>query len=387
MPEEATIQVNTTDDEYNSDGDCSLREAVRAANTNSPVDACSPGGVSDTILLPQGVYLLSITGTDDNALTGDLDILGDLVIRGEFNETTIVDGGGIDRVFHIAAAGVVQFENLTIQNGNVTTSLLGGGGILNEVGDLTLKKVILQSNTTTAVGGGMDNAATVTLIDTTVKENEADDGGGIFNGGTLLLYNSSLYGNTAMTDTGGGLDNAGISTLQNVTISGNYAVAGGGIFSDGPLYMVNVTVVTNTAFNIDKGGNIENADTLRIKNTVVANSASGLNCAGNGDWVSEGHNLESTDTCNFSSAGDLTNVASFSVGLLDDNGGPTLTHALPPDSPAIDAGDNLDCSEKDQRGASRPVDGDGNTSKICDIGSVEYNGTFPTLLYLPLTVR
>jgi CSLREA domain-containing protein len=384
MPADTTIQVDTMDDELNNDNDCSLREAIRAANTNSQVDACSPGVGSDLILLPAGVYPLTITGTDDNSLVGDLDILGDLVVRGENNETTIVDGGGIDRVFHIAANAVIQFEHLTIQNGNVTTSLLGGGGILNEYGTLTLKNVVLQNNHTSAVGGGMDNAATVTLIDSTINDNEADDGGGIFNGGTLFLYNSSIYGNAATTDTGGGLDNAGIGTLQNTTISGNSAVAGGGIFSDGPL---NVTIVSNTALSIDKGGNVENADTIRIKNTIVANPLFGFNCGGNGDWVSEGHNLESTDTCNFSAAGDLKNVTDFSIGFLEDNEGPTWTHALPVGSLAIDAGDNVDCPEKDQRGASRPADGDGDSVKICDIGAFEYNGTFPTFLYLPLTLR
>jgi len=387
MPTVTTIQVDTTDDELNIDNNCSLREAILAANTNSQVDACSPGGESDLILLPAGGYLLTITGIDDTALAGDLDILGDLVIRGESNLSSIVDGDGIDRVFHIAESAVVQFEHLTIQNGNETSSLLGGGGILNEYGTLTLMNVILQNNYTSSVGGGIDNLETVTLIDSTVSNNEADDGGGIFNGGTLNLTNSSIFGNTADTKTGGGLDNAGTGMLQNVTISGNQAIAGGGIFSDGPLELVNVTIVSNTAVNLDKGGNIENANSIQLKNSIVANSMSGFNCAGNGDWVSEGHNLESTDTCDFSAVGDLKNITDFSIELLEDNGGPTLSRALPEGSLAIDAGDNQDCSERDQRGASRPADGDGDTLKFCDIGAFEYNGTFPTLLYLPLTIR
>ena len=60
--EAADITVNTTDDELNSDGDCSLREAIQAANTNSSVDACSAGASGlDTITLPAGTFVLSTT--------------------------------------------------------------------------------------------------------------------------------------------------------------------------------------------------------------------------------------------------------------------------------------------------------------------------------------
>src|SRR5687767_1162009 len=71
----ATITVTTTTDELNSDGDCSLREAIRAANLDRGVDACPAGTATDTITLPPGTYTLTIPGGDeDGALTGDLDI-------------------------------------------------------------------------------------------------------------------------------------------------------------------------------------------------------------------------------------------------------------------------------------------------------------------------
>ena len=76
----AVVTVNTTDDELNSDGDCSLREAIIAANTDTAVDACPTGSGADTINLPAGRYTLTVLGAGENAAaTGDLDIAGILL--------------------------------------------------------------------------------------------------------------------------------------------------------------------------------------------------------------------------------------------------------------------------------------------------------------------
>ena len=72
----AGITVNTTDDELNVDGDCSLREAIESANTDAAADACFPGSGPDVIAVPAGTYTLSIAGANEDAnATGDLDIL------------------------------------------------------------------------------------------------------------------------------------------------------------------------------------------------------------------------------------------------------------------------------------------------------------------------
>src|SRR5262249_42871347 len=66
------------------------------------------------------------------------------------------------------------------------------------------------------------------------------------------------------------------------------------------------------------------------------------------------------------------------LGSLANNGGPTQTHLLPIGSPAIDAGPPGGCVDAfgaplttDQRGRTRPSDGNGDGSTICDIGAVE----------------
>src|SRR2546425_7082963 len=85
-----TITVNTTNDELAVDGNCSLREAITAANSDAAVDACSAGNGADTVVVPGGTYNLTIPGGDEygNA-TGDLDIRGDVTVQGAGAGTTV----------------------------------------------------------------------------------------------------------------------------------------------------------------------------------------------------------------------------------------------------------------------------------------------------------
>jgi len=105
--------------------------------------------------------------------------------------------------------------------------------------------------------------------------------------------------------------------------------------------------------------------------------ASGANIVNNGGSVGTfGYNLSSDN-----GVGVLTNSTDQLnkdplLGPLADNGGPTLTHALLPGSPAIDKGKSFGATT-DQRGQPRPFDfasvtnaagGDGS-----DIGAFELN--------------
>jgi len=133
----ATIAVTTTDDELDADGDCSLREAIRAANLDVPVDACPAGAGADEVVVPAGTYTLAIAGiAEDGGLTGDLDVTADLTITGAGAGTTIIDGGGLDRVFHVDPRGdriAVTLRGVTIQNGRgvgVSFVRADGAGVL-----------------------------------------------------------------------------------------------------------------------------------------------------------------------------------------------------------------------------------------------------------------
>jgi CSLREA domain-containing protein len=152
----AAIPVNTTADELNTDGDCALREAIQATNTDSPVDACPAGNGADLITLPAGTYTLVILGTDeDNNATGDMDISGTLTIEGADQTTTILDANQLDRVLHLTTeAATLTLVNLTLQNGKVT-GLMGGG--LFATGPVVISNTIFLANSASgdsSAGGG-----------------------------------------------------------------------------------------------------------------------------------------------------------------------------------------------------------------------------------------
>lgn len=161
----------------------------------------------DTIVIPAGtITLTGAAGEDDNA-SGDLDINKNLTIQGAGPGLSIIDGGGIDRVFQIFGV-TVTISGMTIRNGNA-----GAGGF----------------------GGGVrnDSGATLTLVNATVSGNTTGfRGGGIYNQqGTVTLTNVTVSGNTA-SESGGGIANNNSSdatmVLTNVIVSNNTAASGGG---------------------------------------------------------------------------------------------------------------------------------------------------------------
>jgi hypothetical protein len=113
---------------------------------------------------------------------------------------------------------------------------------------------------------------------------------------------------------------------------------------------------------------------IQSSNSQVINTLFTANLGGNcvGQLVDLGHNLSSDGTCGFSSAGSRNNLDP-KLGSLADNGGPTLTMAPLPGSPAIDAGDTSAAPAADQRGVGRPF------GSAADIGAVEYNWLFLSL--------
>jgi hypothetical protein len=341
---------------------------------------------ADMIILPPGTYILTITGTgEDRATAGDLDIMSNQTIKGAGAASTIIDGGGIDRVLEVHDGGVTaQIDGVTVRNGNspsngggilnsgtltlnnssiLANSAMGsGGGILNSW-ILTLNNNSILANSAKEHGGGIANWKTLTLNRSTVSTNSADMGGGILTSAytRLIINDSTVSANTAASQ-GGGIRDGGSTTLTNVTVSGNSARLGGGIFSSGSSSeAINVTLNANSAF---RGSGIYNSGTISLKNSVVANNI-GNNCFdANGRIGSRNHNLDSDGTCKLTRLDDL--FAPPLLGSLQNNGGPTRTHALLPGSPAIDAVPLGDCTVNiDQRGVPRPQ------GVSCDIGAYE----------------
>jgi predicted outer membrane repeat protein len=168
-----------------------------------------------------------------------------------------------------------------------------------------------------------------------------DSGGGIHGANYVLVENSTISGNSAATS-GGGIYGGSIE-IVNSTISGNSAgTSGGGIYEFGtPLHVsLDVRNSTITGNSAPSGGGIYNVGSVEVSNTTLNAGASGENIFNNGGTVtSDGYNLSSDDGGGYlTGPGDQINTDPL-LGPLQDNGGPTFTHALLPGSPAIDAGD------------------------------------------------
>lgn len=331
---QTTITVTKTADTKDGNctpSDCSLREAIIAANTD------------DTVVdVPAGTYKLTIPGRgEEDAETGDLDIRRDMTIRGAGARDTIIDGNGIDRVFHTP----IQFPSTAYTVSISGVKIIGGA---------------IPESVPNSVGGGISHharGATLNLSESTVSGNRARQGGGIQNGGgqgfgeTMTIKHSTISGNKAPGQ-GGGIQNTENLTLENTTVSGNKSNAGGGILQhDGTLGITDSTIAFNTAQNTGGGVFINTAALPTIKNAIVSNNKSTFRKNCSGPVASQGNNLEKGTTCGFTEPGDKN--ADPKLGQLANNGGPTNTHALLRGSPAINAGGDP-FPPTDQRGVTRP---------------------------------
>lgn len=347
----ATITVTNTNDS----GAGSLRQAIAGAFSGDII-AFAPG-LTGTITLTSGELLLN----------------KDLTIIGPGTSALAISGNNASRVFRVGDGVTVSIYGMTIRDGNAATTT-DGGGILN-TGTLTLNNVIVTANAATDDGGGIYNGTggILTLTDVTISGNMAtEDGGGVYvYDGTVTMTGVTVNGNTAGRF-GGGIFNGKTITLTNVTISGNTASSkGGGFHNVVTATLTNVTISDNSGDGFFQDGYPSTNATF--KNTIIANNTA-ANCYLIKALTSQGYNLSSDNSCagSFTAPGDLNNTNPL-LGALADNGGATQTHALQSGSPAIDAGTNTGCPSADQRGVTRPLDGNGDGSATCDIGAFEYN--------------
>ena len=255
-------------------------------------------------------------------------------------------GGGIHN------SGTMTLNQVIVNNNNAVYCDCGngvpsGGGISN-TGTMIINAGTVQSNMGYWSAGGIYNTGMITITGSTIINNQTGDtghfgsiGGGIFNDGTMTIQDSTISGNTATLggDLQGG-EGGGISgnnnTITNSTITGNSALHGGGLAGGGNIAH---TTFSNNSASQD-GGAIYLTSSLELGNTILKAGASGVNIFNNsGSLITHGYNVCSDNGSGFlNGPGDQINTDPI-LGPLQNNGGPTLTHALLPGSPAIDAGD------------------------------------------------
>lgn len=326
----------------------SLRAAIASASSGDTVEFAP-------VLDGQTITLAS----------GELTIGKNLTITGPGATHLTISGNGASRVLYVSS-GTVDISGLTITDGNGTHP---SDGSTNQGDDIdvegastsvTLDGLAITGANGSLFGGGVGfSDATVHITNSTIAANTVTGfaiGGGIWqDGGTMTLTNDTITGNTG-TSLGGGIaeatapSSAESASLTNVTLASNQATSQGG----------NIFATHGTIF----------------KNTIIAGgmAASKGNCAYNtGEApVSEGHNLEDTNTCNLTGSGDQVNT-NPNLGPLAYNGGQTQTLAPQLGSPAIAAVPIADCPSTDQVGDVRPA-----AAAACDVGAFQTSYTRPT---------
>ena len=349
-------------------------------------------------------------------------------------------GGGV------AVAGLATISGTTITNNRAGA---GGGLAVRDGGEATITNSLISLNLATGeyggVGGGLDIGGTATMIGSTVQDNRASGGadyggygGGLSITGVATISGSTIAGNSATSGgqygccsapfdgpgKGGGIHVAGgTATIANSTISDNDANRGGGVFNGGELTLVSSTVTGNLGRRdtdeydgyVDtqegRGGGLYSGLDVCSVTTLKGTILSGNTALDGGpeamiftpDGCSQSVNVNAHNVFGHSGNSALVGFTPGAtdivptVGLnailspLADNGGPTMTHALPANSPALDRAPNAACTAApvngiDQRGQPRNQNGTGSaTNNECDVGSFERAGTAALGFYLSAT--
>lgn len=329
------IDVEVLSDVLAVDQVCTLREAVINANNDAATwPDCAAGSGADTINInPAGTITLAIANvpasggdTDQFAARGDLDIVSSLTINGSAGGTTI-DADQLDRIFDINpdgdSDGITPSITVVLNNLNITN------GRQNDTG-----AVLVQANATVEMNG-------CTVSNSTSWANDAG-GVGVFSGGSLTMNNCTVSGNHALL-LAGGIKNEGVLTLSGCTVSDNR------------------TDTTPT-----RGQGIGSYATTTIRNTIVVGNSTNKPEL-EGLYNSEGYNVIGRITDNTMTPVAIitpapgtadqigVSTAAVNLGPLQNNGGPTPTHALGAGSVAIDAGQSFGLTT-DQRSLTRPCD-------------------------------
>lgn len=262
------ITVNTSDDELNSDGDCSLREAIRAANLDTAVDACSPGSDADEITF-------NLTTPAIITLTqGQLVIKNDpLTLTGPGAAQLTLSGNGASRIFDVAGSAPVTLTAITLRNGATS----GSGGAVRSDSALTVANVVLAHNAVSGDGGAIDVDGDLTLTNSEVLSNTASgEGGGVKASGGTFSTTNGRFAHNHSGSFGGGLYANGPLAIDGTDFVGNTANSyAGAVWAWGEATIANADFSANAATYLDAGAVYARFDLHLTATTFVSNTAGG----------------------------------------------------------------------------------------------------------------
>jgi predicted outer membrane repeat protein len=321
-PQDVTITVNTLDSEAVGDGNCGLREAMLASTTNIIIDACPAGdsvgmdtivfAVSGTILL---TYALPTVGNN-----------GPLTIDG--GNTISVSGNNSTNIFDVDSEANLTLQNLTVTQGYLSGSAVGGAALHNQAGTVTIENCIFSDNTGSGndiYGGAIHiNTGSLTISNSTFTNNTASDyrvyGGVIFAVySSLTISNSTFQDNSVSGDAayGGVIDiDGGDLNISATTFSGNSAASLGGaiVITGWNAEITGSTFQDNAA--ISNGG--------AIYHSYGALSISGSTFDGNSTWNDGGAIFCNGGMCTIEGSTFTDNTALDDGGAISSSGDVTL---------------------------------------------------------------
>ena len=372
-------------------GTGSLRQAIANANALAG---------DDTIVFDipgPGPHLITLTSALPN-LTSNIEIIND---RAGDEPVTVrrstAEGSPKFSIFKTTAGVTVTLAGLTITNGPGSGAGDDEFAVINTSSQMTVRKCHLKDcqggvyNNAEAGGtatlnaldstftGGLrflgagilsfGNGGGVTLIvdRCTFDGNTAAGGAGLFNAGFAIVRNSTFTNNTSNGVQGGAIENRGDPpattgnlTLRSCTFSGNFASnSGGAVFNSGGIgnFGNNIFKAGGSGGTVDGTAPSGGGSFMSTGGNISSDAAGGPNTTGPGGLLNHSTDRRNTDPL---------------IGPLQDNGGPTFTHALLPGSPAINTADATRTLPRDQRGYVRP--------DAPDIGAFEFGGTIPATL-------
>jgi predicted outer membrane repeat protein len=301
-----------------------VRPAQAASATVTNCNDSGPGSLRAAVAMP-GVTSITFSvfcrPSSPIVLTSAIHIDSNVTINGGSPVLEAVSGNFSTGVFDVGfsnTAARVTISNLTIENG---AAVVGGG--IDNAATLTVNDVTFLGNAATIHGGGIfnDTGGVVTVVGSTFSTNHAPDGGGIFNFGTLTVRSTTFTGNTA-SGNGGAIANGlctecqattGRMTVTGSILTGNTARVGGGIVNfPGATATVTGTTINGNSASV-QGGNVANLGTMTLSgDTVNANVAVD---------TSEGGGVYNNGKLTLTSSTLGGNTAGKGGGLFNDCGG------------------------------------------------------------------